>query len=318
MAILATVSTAAGLLAVGAATALLCAVALGGPQTPPPLGNINTPFAGADYSTLPALRHYTARDGTALAWRHYAPAAAQATGRRIVLVHGSAGHGASMHTLAQALAQAGLAVAALDLRGHGGSGPRGQIGYIGQLEHNVEDFLRAEPHAGTQTLLGFSAGGGFALRVAARAQGALFDRYVLLAPFLHQDAPTARPAGRAWVAAGLPRLRALGAVNGLGITRWNHLPVLAFALDGRVRAQLTPEYSFALATNFRPHGAWRDDIRRAAARVRVVVGEDDELFDARAYGPLFAASVTTVPGTGHIGLILDPAGVHAAVQACLE
>lgn len=321
MAAVATWAAALGLLALGTAAALLGALAFGGPHAPTPLASINPPFAGADYTALPALRHYTARDGTALAWRHYAPAAALAGQHRVVLVHGSAGHGASMHALAHALAQAGFTVAALDLRGHGGSGTRGRIGYIGQLEHDVEDFLHAEPHPGPQTLLGFSSGGGFALRFAASGHGALFERYVLLAPFLHQDAPTAKPAGRAWAAVGLPRTIALAWLNGLGVTRWNHLPVLAFALDERARAQLTPAYGFALAMNFRPHEDYRDDIRQALGRVQVLVGAGDELFDARAYGPLFAppggaAPITVVPGVGHIGLILDPAGIRAAVQAC--
>lgn len=317
----ATWATTLGLLTLGTAATLLGTLVFGGPHAPMPLASINTPFVQVDYTSLPALRHYTARDGTALAWRHYAPADPLAGKRRVVLVHGSAGHGASMHTLAQALAEAGFTVATLDLRGHGGSGMRGRIGYIGQLEHDVGDFLRAEPHPGPQTLLGFSSGGGFALRFAASEHGALFERYVLLAPFLHQDAPTAKPAGRAWAAVGLPRTIALAWLNGLGITRWNHLPVLAFALDERARAQLTPEYGFALAMNFRPHEDYRGDIRQASGRVQVLVGDSDELFDADAYGPLFAppggaAPVTVVPGVGHVGLVVDPAGIQAAVQAC--
>jgi pimeloyl-ACP methyl ester carboxylesterase len=307
----------AALLAIAAGLLMLAALTLGSPRRPAPLDSINTPFAHVDYSALPALRHYTARDGATLAWRHYAPAAPE-SGRRVVLVHGSAGHSASMHVLAQALAQAGFTVAALDMRGHGSSGTHGQIGYIGQLEHDVEDFVRAEPHVGPQTLLGFSSGGGFTLRFAASGHSALFDRYVLLAPFLHQDAPTAQPVDAPWVDVGLPRLLALMALNGLGITRWNHLPVMAFAVTDLPQAQLTPEYAYALALNFRPHEDYQDDIRRTAGRIRVVIGTDDELFDAHAYRLLFApAPVETVPGTGHIGLILQPSGIQAAVRACI-
>ena len=311
-------SLAAVFLAAATGLSILAALTLGGPTRPAPLDSINTPFAQVDYSALPAPRHTIARDGTALAWRYYAPAT-PANGRRVVLVHGSAGHSQSMHVLAQALAQAGFTVAALDMRGHGGSGTRGQIGYVGQLEHDVEDFVRAEPHAGPQTLLGFSSGGGFALRFAASSSSALFDRYVLLAPFLHQDAPTTRPVSAPWVNVGVPRLLALVALNGLGITRWNHLPVLAYAATDLPQAQLTPEYDHALALNFRPHWDYQADIRHAKGRMRVVAGTADELFDAQAYRPLFVpAPVDTVPGVGHIGLILEPAGVQAAVRACLE
>lgn len=306
------------ILVVATGLLILCATAFGGPRRPAPLASLNRPFAHADYSALSELLCYTARDGATLGWRHYMVSAMQPLGRRIVLVHGSAGHSASMHTLAQALAQAGFCVAALDLRGHGASGPHGQISYIGQLEHDVEDFLRAAPHAGPQTLMGFSSGGGFALRFAASAHGALFERYVLLAPFLHHNAPTALPASRAWVNVGLARLLALDALNRLGIARWNHLPVLAFALDEQRQTQLTPQYAYALAVNFRPHANYRDDIRRTVDRVRVLVGQNDELFNAQAYCALFAQPVITVPGAGHTDLVLGSRGVHAAVQACLE
>ena len=108
----------------------------GGPKDIAPLASINNPFQGLDYSTLPPAQHYAARDGTALAWRGYNPAqSAEGAGqRRVVLIHGSSARGQSMHVLAQALAAEGYAVAALDMRGHGASGPRGQVAYVGQLE----------------------------------------------------------------------------------------------------------------------------------------------------------------------------------------
>ena len=103
-----------------------------------------------------------------------------------------------MHPLAQALAAQGFTVDALDMRGHGDSGKRGQINYIGQLEDDIADFVKAVPHAGPSTLLGFSSGGGFVLRFAASAQQTLFDRYVLLSPYLHYNAPTAKPNNGNW------------------------------------------------------------------------------------------------------------------------
>lgn len=114
-----------------------------------------------------------------------------------------------MHVLAQALAAQGYAVAALDLRGHGGSGVRGQAAYVGQLEDDLKDFMRALPYTGPQTLIGFSSGGGFALRFAGSQRQGLFDRYVLLSPYLHPQAPTSRPGDGGWVSVGLPRLVAL-------------------------------------------------------------------------------------------------------------
>jgi len=37
-------------------------LAFGGPGEPPPLSSINDPFKGVDYSDLPAVSRFTARD----------------------------------------------------------------------------------------------------------------------------------------------------------------------------------------------------------------------------------------------------------------
>jgi alpha-beta hydrolase superfamily lysophospholipase len=101
-----------------------------------------------------------------------------------------------MHALARRLSAAGNTVYALDMRGHGASSPGGDIGYVGQMDDDMVDcvaFIRRAHPAARLTLLGFSSGGGFALRIAGGPYGSLFDRYVLLAPYLRYDAPTVRP-----------------------------------------------------------------------------------------------------------------------------
>jgi alpha-beta hydrolase superfamily lysophospholipase len=299
------------------------AVTWGGPKEIPPLASINAPFADVDFSNAPAVQRYTARDGTSLAWYGYPPLISNASTRvrRVVLVHGSSARGQSMHVLAQALAAQGYAVAALDMRGHGDSGPRGQAAYVGQMEDDVEDFLLAVPHNGPQTLMGFSAGGGFALRFAGSARQDLFDRYVLLSPFVHHSAPTSRPDNGDWASVGMPRIIALTVLNRIGITQWNHLPVLRFALNDVARNLLTASYSFTVATNFRPHDDYRQDIRNAHGNLCVVAGQADELFFADRFADLFAQAVkpvqvTLVPGVNHIGLTLDAMAVQAVARAC--
>ena len=305
------------------------AVAWGGPRELPPLPSINDPFRGVDFSTVPAAQHYTARDGTALAFHAYPPATPQqhrglrasAHPARVVLVHGSSARGQSMHLLAQALAAEGYAVAALDMRGHGDSGTRGHANYIGQMEDDLEDFMRAVPHVGPQTLMGFSSGGGFALRFAGSARQGLFDRYVLLAPFLHQSAPTTQTGIGGWVSVGLPRMMALAVLDRLGIARWNHLAVLRFGLNDVARGLLTPSYSYTVATNFRPHDDYLSDIRNARGAVCVVAGEVDELVHAGRFADVFAQAgkpvpVTLLPGVNHMGLTLNAAAVQAVARAC--
>lgn len=310
-----------------AATAIALAVGFGGPAPVAALDSINAPFRNLDYSAMPAVQRYNARDGAALAYRHYPSAAAATPGapasqRRIVLIHGSSASSRSMHPMAQALVAAGYTVDALDVRGHGDSGTRGQIAYIGQLEDDVADFMRAVPHPGPSTLIGFSAGAGFALRFAALPQAALFDRYVLLAPFLIQ-APSNRPGGGGWASVGLPRIIALTVLNKIGITAWNDLPVTQFALNAEAKRFLTSSYSYALAANFSTHLDYAQDIRRAPNAIKLIAGLDDELMLPERYAPIFASAgktlaVTLVPGANHIGLTLNPPALAAIVAACQD
>ncbi len=305
-------------------TALAAAVVWGGPRPMAPLASINAPFAKVDFSDVPPPRHFTARDGARLAWLFYpairSPGDRATQPRRVVLVHGSSARARSMHVLAKGLAQAGFDVAALDMRGHGDSGPRGHIAYLGQLEDDVEDFMRAEPAAGPDTLMGFSSGGGFVLRLAGGTRQKLFDRYVLLSPFLHHSAPTNRPNNGGWVSVGLPRLIALSILNRVGITAWNNLSVLRFGLNDVARESLTTRYDYTLATAFRPRDDYRADIRNAPPALRIVAGRDDELFDASGFAGVFSSAGKTVPvtlvdGVNHMGLTLDARALPAIVAA---
>jgi non-heme chloroperoxidase len=315
------------LVALLAGVVLLAAIAFGGPGEPAPMASINNPFRTLDYSAMPALSHFKARDGSTLAYRAYAPQptnGAQSSARgSVVLVHGSSAQSNSLHVLAEAFAAAGIAAYALDMRGHGASGNKGHIDHVGQLEDDLEDFMRTVQPATPATLAGFSAGGGFALRVAAGDRQRLFAHYLLLSPFISQDAPTYRPGSGGWVKVGVPRFVAITLLDALGITAFNHLPVTRFALNTEAKAFLTPQYSYALAQNFRPKRDYRASIRSAAQSLELLAGRDDEAFYAERFADLFAAEgrpipVTLLPGVGHIALTLDATAVQAAVAAVLR
>jgi alpha-beta hydrolase superfamily lysophospholipase len=98
------------------------------------MGSVIDPFSSVDFSDLPRLSSFAARDGRKLAYRSYAPPATAPSGDSVVLIHGSSATGSSMHPMAKALSAAGFATYALEIRGHGGSGRKGQIAYIEQLE----------------------------------------------------------------------------------------------------------------------------------------------------------------------------------------
>src|SRR5882724_7404175 len=161
---------AAGLVlsSIGAAALLVTALIATPLRRPPPLASISETARAVDRSTMPDLTRFQARDGTGLAYRHY-PARGAAVGRVAVLVHGSSGSSTSIHALADALAARGVETFAVDIRGHGASGTRGDIGYVGQLEDDLADFVatvRTTMPSAPLTLVGHSSGGGFALRVA--------------------------------------------------------------------------------------------------------------------------------------------------------
>lgn len=135
-------------------------------------------------------------------------------------------------------------------------------------------FLKAASPPQPSTLVGFSAGGGFVLRVAGSSRQDLFQSYLLLSPLLSQDAPTFRPDSGGWVSVGVPRYIGIALLNLAGISAFNDLPVTAFALDEKAKSFLTPEYSFALASNFRPKRDYAADIRAVRHPCAVIAGVD--------------------------------------------
>jgi alpha-beta hydrolase superfamily lysophospholipase len=298
--------------------ALGAAIAFGGPASPKPMASINDPFKAIDFSDLPPLLQYKAQDGTALAYRQCANAGGTARGS-VVLVHGSSGSSNSMHALAKALANAGYAACALDIRGHGVSGPKGTITYVGQLEDDMESFVNTVSLAKPATLAGFSAGGGFVLRFAGSQRQDAFQNYLLLSPFLSPQAPNYRPGSGGWVSVGIPRVVGLALLNRIGVRVFNGLPVTSFALSEEAKSFLTPTYSFSLAVNFAPLQDYKANIRAVHQPVNVVAGSSDEVFVSdklegivREQGQSW--SVTLVPGIGHIPLTLDPAAISVIVK----
>ncbi len=294
------------------------AIAFGGPGEPSPMSSINDPFKDVDFSDLAKVSYFTARDGTKLAFRAY-PADGSAVKGSVVLVHGSSASGSSMHVMAKGFASVGYAAYALDIRGHGDSGTKGHIAYVGQLEDDMEDFVHAIKLAQPSTLIGFSSGGGFVLRFAGSPWQTLFSNYLLLSPFISQDAATSRPDSGGWVTVGVPRIIAISVLNRFEVHAFDDLPVIRFALTKENAKFLTPEYSFALAQNFRPERNYQANIRAVRQPLRVLVGQNDEVFFADKFASVFKGAgkdipVTILPGNDHISLILNPVAIQAAVN----
>jgi non-heme chloroperoxidase len=294
-------------------------IVLGTKPPPPPLESIEKAFAHVDLSNLPALQTYRARDGSDLAYRAYSGSDSDVA----VLIHGSSSRSDDMHPMAGALNAAGFTVYALDIRGHGGSGPHGDISYVGQLDDDMADFvkfIRLRHRNAVISLVGFSSGGGFVLRIAGGSYGGIFDRYLLISPALPYNAPTIRPGTGGWAVPFIPRIIALRILDRIGIHWFEMLPVLAFAVQPRMENAMTSSYSYRLQRNFEPHQDYLEDIRRSPRSMAVLVGGSDELFFPDQFEPLFHSvrsyvPVTVIPGLDHIEMSLSPAAFSAIISA---
>jgi len=231
-------------------------------------------------------------------------------------VHGSSGSSPAVHALADALAARGVETYAPDMRGHGGSGTRGDVGYLGQLDNDLEDLValvrKAKPNEPI-TLLGHSAGGGFALRIASSPIGDRFARAVLLAPYLGYDAPTNRPDSGGWASPDIPRLLALRALRGLGIDCCEALPTLAFAVPPNSKEILASTYSYRLMSNFATRG-YKADFAAATIPMALFAGADDELMLSDKYADAVHAvapktDVKLIDGVDHMGIVGSPKAV---------
>jgi pimeloyl-ACP methyl ester carboxylesterase len=291
---------------------------------PPALASIHAGAVAIGDTDRPALSRFQARDGTSLAYRLY-PARNGATDRLAILVHGSSGSSADMHAVARALADSGVAAAAIDTRGHGASGTRGDIGYLGQLDNDLQDLLtelHREHHDAHFSLLGFSAGGGFALRVAAGKLASDFDRVVLLSPYLGYDAPSSRSSkGSAqWANADIPRIVALLMLRRLHFRCCEALPVIAFALRPGAEKFVTTQYSFRLLANFGPPPNLGAAFRGLKMPTTIIAGADDELMVPDKYSDIVAGvepaiPVKILPGLGHMDMLHAPAAIDAISDA---
>ena len=309
----------AGLVALLGIAALIpvAVIALSTPKSPPAMISMAAPLREIRLADIPAPQHFQARDGVSLQYYAYPARSDQVA----VLIHGSVGPGVSMHALAEALRTAGVTAYVLDIRGHGGSGRRGDIDYIGQIDDDVADFVGQwgpAKRGESRTLVGFSAGAGFAIRFAGGPYGLLFDRYVFLSPIL-PGAPTWRPNAGGWTNIALPRIVTIATLDRVGIHWFDGLAVVSYAVAPE-STQGTASYSYRLAMNFgagRQYQSYLTNVRRPAV---VLVGSADEQVVADQFEPLLQRldvniPVTIVPDMKHADMIVTPTALEAVVGA---
>ncbi|MCP4141188.1 MAG: alpha/beta hydrolase [Chloroflexi bacterium] len=264
-----------------------------------------------DYSALPELQTFAARDGEKLGYRHY-PAESD---KVLILVHGSGWHSQYFLPLAEYISAEGLAqVYTPDLRGHGAAlQRRGDVDYINQLEDDLTDLIsdirKDNPNA-TLIIGGHSSGGGLALRFAGSQYGQQADAYVLLSPYLKYNAPTMRPNSGGWAYAYTGRIVGLSILNTMGIHFFDHLTAIEFNMPEDARdGTETLAYSHRLNTGYAPRN-YKKDLKAIAQPFLLLAGATDEAFVADQFEPVISeytdVQVELLPNLSHMGVVVSP------------
>ena len=199
----------------------------------------------------------------------------------------------------------------------------GDVSYRGQLDDDLADLVKGlglDKQGVHRTLAGFSSGGGLVLRIAGGPQAGLFDDYLAISPYIAQDSPTNKPNSGGWASVAVPRIVALSLLEGVGLPWFQGLPAVHFATAAKADNNRTPVYSFRLLASLQLGRDWRAVLARVNAPTRIVVGADDELFNADQFQPMMQAinpriGVTVVPNQGHLSMIADPAATTAIAAA---
>ncbi len=275
-----------------------------------------------DYSSLPELKSFTARDSMQLAYRHY-PAQ---SGKVIILLHGAGWHSQYFLPLAAFISSEGLAqVYTPDLRGHGPMPKRrGDVDYISQLEDDLADLVtmirRDNPHA-MLIVGGHSSGGGLAIRFAGSRYGKQADAYLLLSPFLKYNAPTMRPNSGGFAHPYTKLIAGLTMLNNVGIHRFDYLTAIEFNMLEEARdGTETLSYSHRLNTAYAPRN-YKKDLRAITQPLLVVGGTADEVMLADQYEPVISrytdAQVKLFQDVTHMGVVVGTE-VRPVVKEWLE
>ena len=264
-----------------------------------------------DYTNVPQLKTFVARDGKPLAYRHY-PAQSD---RVIILLHGSGWHGRYFLPLAESISAEDLAqVYTPDLRGHGLTPERrGDVDYIGQLEDDLADLIAIIRKDNPNAMLivgGHSSGGGLAIRFGGSRYGKQADAYILLSPFLKYNAPTIRANSGGWAQAHFWRIAGLTMLNNVGIHWFDYLDAIEFMMPEEARdGTETLSYSHRLNTAYAPRN-YKKDLRTITQPLLVIAGTADEAFIADQFEPVIsqytAVQVKLLPNLSHMGVIVSP------------
>ena len=275
-----------------------------------------------DYSSLPELKGFTARDGTQLDYRHYP----SESDKIVILLHGAGWHSQYFLPLAEFISSEGLAqVYTPDSRGHGLSPKRrGDVDYIGQFEDDLADLIAMIRKDNPNSMLimgGHSSGGGLAIRFAGSQYGQKANAYLLISPFLKYNAPTTRLNSGGFAKPYTGRIIGIVMLNNLGIHWFDNLTVMEFNMPERARdGTETLSNSYRLNTAYAPHD-YEKDLSAITQPLLVVAGTKDETMIYCQYEPVISKYTTPqvklLQGVTHMGVVVGPE-IRPVIKKWLE
>lgn len=260
------------------------------------------------YST--DFKTFTARDGTQLPFRYFAGPSDTV----LIFLHGITEPSLYLRELGKYISNQNLATVYLpDLRGYGDSPiRRGDIDYIGQLDDDIEDlfhFVQSRHPKATILFGGHSAGGATALRQTIRPIHTDVHAYLLISPALSPNSPLTRKDGNNNESkVSIPKYVLLMGLNAIGIQRFNNTVVYRrLTPPEKLNGTESCHLSYRLALSRMVDNQFEKYLQRLNPSTFVFVGEDDEVFNAHAYEPLYSkhcsAQVRVLAGHNHDGIV---------------
>ena len=263
-------------------------------------------------------RRFVMRDGKQLFARVFG-AANEAT---IVLVHGFGVNSSAYEHAATSWAEAsGARVVALDLRGHGLSdGKSGRLDRFGQYATDLADVIGGLREEGVNKIIlaGHSMGGGVVLTYALKSE-APPDAYLLIAPLLGNNSPTAPASGGPAAKTNnlyvrTPRIVGEVMLSLVGVHAFDDLPIMYLNQNPPMTYGLTAVISMAPAD----YGA---AFRAIGVPLLLVAGSEDEVFRASGYAGVVqqysSGRSLLVDGATHVSVLTSP-GAVADIKSFVE
>jgi len=265
-----------------------------------------------------AEQRYLMRDGKQL----FARVFGSSPETTIVLVHGFGANSEPYQRAASAWAEAsGARVVALDLRGHGRSdGKPGRLDYFGEYATDLADVIGAlrKEGSGKIILAGHSMGGGIVLTYALKP-GVSPDAYLLIAPLLGNNAPTAPATGGAAPKSGnvyirTPRIIGEVMLTVIGIHAFDDLPIIY------ANQVLPMTYGLTAVMSMVP-ADYRAAFQAINLPLLLIAGADDEVFRASAYADVVqqysSGRSVLVENATHLSVLAAP-GAIAEIKSFVE